>query len=213
MPVWGGGGGAAETSEALPVGEIVSNATFATMAPANFAPGYEVFVFDLNGGTPFVNNAAQTAWLQQAPGVSQVAGQQLQYADLSADFPLSNAMADVTGLTITFNAPAGNFAVELTVPGIGIVTTTPAAAYVEIMLTDSANTELAQGFGQVATSAYVDPPGMLRAVLPRVGTGAYPITPGNSYTFKARGLYSGATSANIQTAAGTSRPILRAVTC
>lgn len=154
------------------------------------------------GGTP-------GTWFAAGSGV------ELGAAELSTDFALSStAVADVTGLTITFTAPARSFIIQA---NLGITTLGATGQYCVYTVTDSANVVLAQAYcqqGGALATVNADNT-VMWSRLPRTGTGAYPITVGNSYTFKIRYAMSSVAGGNgaIATLTGAVRPILRAVTC
>jgi hypothetical protein len=152
------------------------------------------------GGTP-------GTWFAAGSGV------ELGAADLSADPAASTiTTADVTGLSITFTAPARAFVVTATIPLVS-VSATGEGLVAEI--TDSANVIVAQisMIGISYLGGFYASGSTLAARLPRTGgANAYAIVPGTSYTFKLRTAMSAGTG-QIITASGQYRPILRAVTC
>lgn len=173
----------------------------------NHAAG-EVFV-DANGAIWACSIAGTPGtWFAAGSGV------ELGGADLSSDpIAATTTVADIAGLSVTFTAPARAFIVELLIP---LTSLTAAADDLLATITDSANTVLAQALmvGGNASFPLNCPPAYINARLPRVAGGvtAYAITPGTPYTFKAR-QRAGAGTAQINTAGGQFRPLLRAVTC
>jgi hypothetical protein len=138
------------------------------------------------------------------------AGVELAKADLATAFALSSAtIADVTGLSVTFTVPSQNFMVDY---AWNKLTLSASTAWGYFQVTDSANTELAVGFWGSIGGQSVAPSGLIRADLPTIGTEAYSVTPGTSLTLKVRYQMLLGT-ATLATDGGTSRPILRVVTC
>lgn len=146
-------------------------------------------------------------------------GVELGEAELSADFALtSTALADITGLSITIPAaPARAFVVEATFPPLALGAV---AQYCQLFISDSAGVGIADGYSITGSGVQLGSNVVLRARLPRIGggTSAYPIVPGNPYTFKCQYAMSSVAGGNGNLATtigvqGQSRPILRAVTC
>ena len=150
------------------------------------------------GGTP-------GAWFAAGSGV------ELAEAELSTSSAnVTTALADVAGLSITFNAPARAFVLELYVP---TVTMSASTTLCQFNITDSANTVITQANAQGGTAQGAAGNLFLRGRLPKVGgTAPYAITVGQSYTFKVRAVTNAGT-ANLIDGSDIERPILRAVTC
>lgn len=190
--------------------KVLSNASVATSTSIVGPPTTGIWLtnqvfIDANG----------SIWVCSAGGspgtwVAGGSGVELGEAELSSNFSLSAASnTDITGLTLTFNAPNRPFLLELALPKLTLSASTSWGAF---QITDSANTEVAGTFFGSVSATTEGVCGPLRAHLPTTGTNAYPITPGNSYTFKARyAMVSG--TGTIVTDAGSVRPVLRAVTC
>lgn len=142
--------------------------------PTAAAWNRNLIYFETDTGLEY-QNWSGSAWTQITSGT------ELAYADLTANLTglTSTAIADLTGLSLSFVAPSRPFYLH----GFVYFTQTVTGGEGFFYLADSANTQIAFS-GMPEASTGLQTSGNIWARLPQ--SGGYAITPGNSYTFKLR---------------------------